>query len=244
MKKYLDKVKDLISLFLSFDVQHVLRAENTSTDALSKLVESLPFDLQKDIYFEVLKKSNFEEPQLVQQISEEPSQTDPLLKYLQQSKLLPNQKEAWNIIHQAPHQMIYDKKFSKHSFSLPLLKCLHPLEVDYVLREVHKKVCENYLRGRSLAYKILQQDYSGLLCSRIRSSLYKIITIAKEIMLSVSTDSTLDSNCYFLAFCLVRKGHLGSIFLGDYPHKFLLIAIDYFIKQVETKPLATSPTLK
>lgn len=41
MKKYLDKVKYLVSLFLSFDVLQVPRIENAMTDALSKLAASL-----------------------------------------------------------------------------------------------------------------------------------------------------------------------------------------------------------
>lgn len=45
MKKYLGKVKNLISSFLGFDVQQVLRAENARIDVLSKLVVSLPSDL-------------------------------------------------------------------------------------------------------------------------------------------------------------------------------------------------------
>lgn len=71
MKKYLGKAKDSISLFLSLDVQPIPGAENAKADVLSKLAASLPFDLWKDIFFEVLKKSNLEEPQAIQQIDEE-----------------------------------------------------------------------------------------------------------------------------------------------------------------------------
>lgn len=56
MKKYLNKIKDLILSFQSFE----------RTNALAKLAASLPSNLWKDTYFKVLKKLSLEEPQLVQ----------------------------------------------------------------------------------------------------------------------------------------------------------------------------------
>ena len=36
-----------------------------------------------------------------------------------------------------------------------------PYEVDYILREVYERICGNHQGGRSLAYKVIQQDYYG-----------------------------------------------------------------------------------
>ena len=47
MKRYLKKIKDLVSSFVSFDVQQVPREENARADALSKLAASLSTDLEK-----------------------------------------------------------------------------------------------------------------------------------------------------------------------------------------------------
>ena len=72
MKRYLQKVRDLTSTFLSFDIQQVPRADNAKTYALSKLAALLPIDLEEGTYFEVLKISSLEEPLAIQQIDEEP----------------------------------------------------------------------------------------------------------------------------------------------------------------------------
>lgn len=64
--------KRLDFTILSFDVQQVSRVENAKVNAISKQAASLPTDLWKKIFFEVLKKSSFEEPQ-VQPIDEETS---------------------------------------------------------------------------------------------------------------------------------------------------------------------------
>lgn len=62
MKKYLQNIKDLILLFLSFVVYDISRVENASIDALSKLVASLPANLRKETFLEVLKKSSLKDP--------------------------------------------------------------------------------------------------------------------------------------------------------------------------------------
>ncbi|XP_073105175.1 uncharacterized protein [Elaeis guineensis] len=97
MKKYLQKIKDLILTFLSFDIQQVLKADNTRVDTLSKLAALLPTDLQKGTYFEVLKASSLEKPLVVPQVDEEPCWIDPLLKYLRLGELPPDRKEARKI---------------------------------------------------------------------------------------------------------------------------------------------------
>lgn len=47
----------------------------------------------------------------------------------------------------------------KRSFTLLLLNRLDPANADYALGKVYEGICENYLGGKSLAYKILRQGY-------------------------------------------------------------------------------------
>ena len=47
----------------------------------------------------------------------------------------------------------------KKSFTFLLLRCLSISEANYVLREIHKGVCGNHLRGRALAQKALRQGF-------------------------------------------------------------------------------------
>lgn len=108
--KYLYKVKGLISHFLSSDVRQVSRATKATVNALLKLATSIPANLQKYTFFKVLKESNLEEPQIVQQINEDPDWIDPLLKYLKQGELSHDQKEARKIRHQASHYVLYEDK--------------------------------------------------------------------------------------------------------------------------------------
>ena len=97
IKKYLQKVKDLISIFLSFDIQQVSRADNVRIDALSKLAVLLPADLKNRTYFEILKASTLKKSLVVQQVDDEPCWIDPLLKYLRLDELPIDRKEAQKI---------------------------------------------------------------------------------------------------------------------------------------------------
>jgi len=44
-------------------------------------------------------------------------------------------------------------------FSDPYLRCLSSEETDYVMREVHEGICENYSKSRSLVHKVVQAGY-------------------------------------------------------------------------------------
>ncbi|GKV44829.1 hypothetical protein SLEP1_g51977 [Rubroshorea leprosula] len=60
---------------------------------------------------------------------------------------------------------VYVEVLDKRSFqrlkvySLPLLHCLTPYEVEFTLREVHEGVCGSHLGARTLAHKVFRQRY-------------------------------------------------------------------------------------
>lgn len=47
-------------------------------------------------------------------------------------------------------------------YTLQLLYCLNADEADYVLKEIHERVCGNHSGVRSLAFKVLKQGYFWL----------------------------------------------------------------------------------
>ena len=42
---------------------------------------------------------------------------------------------------------------------MPFLKCVTPLEVKYIMREIHEGTCGNYTGVQPLAFKALRQGY-------------------------------------------------------------------------------------
>ncbi|XP_072066705.1 uncharacterized protein [Arachis hypogaea] len=47
----------------------------------------------------------------------------------------------------------------KRGLNQPLLKCLHPDQTDYVLREVHEGCCGHHIGGKALARKLVRARY-------------------------------------------------------------------------------------
>ena len=94
IKSYLQKVRQLISTFKSFEIQQVLRAENAQVDALSKLAASLPSELHRITFLEALEKSSLEEPLEVLQTIHEPSWMDSFIQFLREGTLPKDRKKV------------------------------------------------------------------------------------------------------------------------------------------------------
>jgi hypothetical protein len=47
----------------------------------------------------------------------------------------------------------------KRGFTLPLLKCVSPEEGNYILQEIHERVCGNHSRARVLTHKAIRAGF-------------------------------------------------------------------------------------
>ena len=77
MAKYLEKVKELVPTFSSFNIRQISRMENTRADLLSKLATLAPTELPKGVLFEVLKCPSTKELRPVMKVDHETSWIDP-----------------------------------------------------------------------------------------------------------------------------------------------------------------------
>ena len=74
--------------------------------------------------------------------------------------VLPDEKEAARKLKvQAARFVLIKDVLYKNSFSRPYLRCLGNEVADYVMREVHKGICENHSRSRSLVHKLVRVGY-------------------------------------------------------------------------------------
>ena len=60
---------------------------------------------------------------------------------------------------QSSHFVLMGDILYKRGFFRPYLRCLAPIEIDYVMREVYKEVCGNHLGARSLVYNLIRVGY-------------------------------------------------------------------------------------
>ena len=158
MMKYLQKVKDVTTSLKHFEIFHISRIENARTDILSRLAITA-FNSLSRIFVECLEQSSIDKVKEVLQLTIESSWMDPIIQYLTDRTFPVDSSEAKRLRWIASQYVMINGHLYKRSFSLLLLKCLGPTDADYALREVHEGICENYLGGKSLAYKVLRQRY-------------------------------------------------------------------------------------
>nr|XP_017225332.1 PREDICTED: uncharacterized protein LOC108201552 [Daucus carota subsp. sativus] len=223
MTKYLRIVKTQMAQFEECQVEYVPREENTKADALSQFASSDDEVCSGSVYYQVLRTPSIE-AKLVAPIDTGATWMDEIKLYLEKGHLPPNVDEA-------------------RKLQVRALKCLRPDEAREALREVHEGVCGQHLGGRALAHKVTRlgfywpdmlkhaQDYVKR-CDRCQR-FAPIVRQPPEMLTSVNTP---------IPFAMWGMDILGPFPLASAQRKFLLVAIDYFTKWIEAKPLAKITT--
>ena len=85
----------------------------------------------------------------------------PIIKYLRDGVLLEDKNKARLLILKATQYIRYDEKLYKRGFSTPLLKCVDLEERNYILWEIHKRVCGNHAGGSHWPTKLYDRDIFG-----------------------------------------------------------------------------------
>ncbi|XP_072071792.1 uncharacterized protein [Arachis hypogaea] len=155
LQKYLEKVRELTRQFQEITVQHVPRERNTWTDLLSKLASTKPGADNWSLIQGMVK-----EPMVALQLAKlNPSWLDPITNFLEHGKLPDDEKAAKTLRREAAKYATIQGQLFRKGLSQPLLKCLHPDQTDYVLREVHEGCCGHHIGGKALARKLIRAGY-------------------------------------------------------------------------------------
>ena len=85
---------------------------------------------------------------------------DSIVLFLKEVILPEGKFEADKVRRKAPRFWLSeDQKLYKRPFSKPYLLCIHPEAVELLLEELHKGICGNHTRGKSLSHEVLTQGY-------------------------------------------------------------------------------------
>ncbi|XP_057719758.1 uncharacterized protein LOC130934187 [Arachis stenosperma] len=134
LQKYLEKVRELSDHFEEVTVKHVPRERNTRADLLSKLARTKPGVGNRSLIQGMLK-----EPAVTLHLAKaNPSWLDPIVDFLESGRLPDNEKAAKALRKEAAKYTTIQGQLFKKAISQLLLKCLHPEQTDYMLREVHE----------------------------------------------------------------------------------------------------------
>ena len=159
MEKYASLVKQKLSIFIAWKLEHVCRDSNEWADALVVVAASLliketiylPIYYQPGSFILHTKESQVEESS--------PSWMDPIRLYIATGELPNDRSMAHKIQIQSARFSLVDGQLYKRSLGGPYLKCLTLEQGQYVLVKLHEGIYENHSGGRTLAHRAHTQGY-------------------------------------------------------------------------------------
>ena len=157
MKLYLDRVKRRVD-DLQAKIIQIPIGENEQANRLAKaaLVEHM---ITHGNVLSFVQLSPLIDSSKVQEIGSGSNWTSTIASYLKDG-ILPNEKEAPRKLKvRAARFVLIKDVLYKRGFSHPYLRCLGNEEAEYVMREVHKGICENHSGSRSLVHKLVRAGY-------------------------------------------------------------------------------------
>nr|GFA10411.1 reverse transcriptase domain-containing protein [Tanacetum cinerariifolium] len=157
MIRYLEKVKNLANTFKGFSIKQIPRGENKKADTLSKITSTSLAHLSKQVLVEELKEKAIDEKE-IRAIVEEEGHTwmTPVYEYLTEEILPEEKKKARTVRRKAGRYAVINEVLYKKSFLGPWLRCVGPLQENYVLREIHEGSCSMHAGLRSVVAKALR----------------------------------------------------------------------------------------
>ncbi|KAL1346027.1 hypothetical protein AAHE18_08G159100 [Arachis hypogaea] len=236
LQKYLEKVKDLSRKFEEVTIQHVPREKNTRADLLSKLASTKPGEGNRSLIQGKLK-----EPAVTLHLSKlSPSWLDPIIDFLESGKLPDDEKDAKKLRREAARYAIIQGQLFRKGFNHPLLKCLHPDQTDYVLREVHEGCCGHHIGGKALARKLIRAGYYWpSMMADSKEFVKKCVKCQENANFHRAPASELNLLTASRPFSQWGVDLLGPFPVGPGQVKYLIVAIDYYTKWIEAEPLAS-----
>ncbi|GKV43001.1 hypothetical protein SLEP1_g50348 [Rubroshorea leprosula] len=247
--RYASVVNRLKSIFVIFQIDKIPRADNHRADQLSKLASSQDINPQRSTIVKVLDAPSYTdftvECQLLSTDPSTQSWTTPLINYLQSGEIPEDPSASKLIRRRAAHFTLIDNQLYKRAASMPLLRCLTPYEAEYAVREVHEGVCGTHIGGKTLARKLLRHGYYWpTMVEDAQNYVKKCSTCqfnADDIHMPGDTLSPLSSPWPFAQWGVDL---LGLFVKGKGGCTYLVVAVDYFTKWIEAKPLSTTTEKK
>nr|GEX42263.1 reverse transcriptase domain-containing protein [Tanacetum cinerariifolium] len=160
MVKYLEIVKSLVSGFTTFSISQVPRSKNKKADALSKIASISFAHLSKQVLVEVFKNKSIKEKEVETVIEgDRPTWMTPIVDYLKEGTIFEDKKEARKLRLKARQYELMEGILYRRSFLIPWLRCVGPLQVEYVMREIHEGSCSMHAGPRSVVAKAIRLGY-------------------------------------------------------------------------------------
>jgi ribonuclease HI len=242
VEKYLDAVRRLEASFEGFSVKNIPRRENEHADLLAKsAAQGLP--LPSEVFFEIIKAPSIELMEravlTISHVHSEDWRTE-IISFLQGNCL--SDDEAYNKRMEARTRpyVIIEGELYKHGVCSPLLKCLSRNEGHELMKEIHAGLCGAHIGSRPLLGKVFRQGFYWPKAASDATDLVQKCENCQKCARYQKQPSSLTQ----LIQPTWPLQTWGLDLLGPLPPaqgnlKYVVVAVEYFSKWIEAKPLAT-----
>nr|GEV40347.1 reverse transcriptase domain-containing protein [Tanacetum cinerariifolium] len=154
--------------FKAFSIKQIPISENKKADTLSKIASTSFAHLSKQVLVEELKEKSISTMEVLAVVEERDTWMTPIFKYLTDGTLPADAKKARAVKRKSWRFAIVNRTIYKKSFLGPWLRCIRPLQANYVLKEIHEGSCNMHVDSDSperLSWTM--ENSSGTIHSRI-----------------------------------------------------------------------------
>ncbi|GJZ81946.1 reverse transcriptase domain-containing protein [Tanacetum coccineum] len=195
----------------------------------------------KFVLVEELKEKSIHEKEILDIVEEEGNTwMTPIREYLTKEILPEDKKKARAVRRKAVRYAMINGTLYKKSFLGPWLRCVGPLQANYVLREIHEGSCSMHSGPRSVVAKVIQTGYYWPTMHMDARNLIRECNdcqIHRPVPRNPQQNLTpITSPWPFYKWGIDIAGPFPE---GPGKVKFLIVAIDYFTKWIEAKAVAT-----
>jgi ribonuclease HI len=242
LEKYLDIVRRLEASFEGFSVKNIPRGENKHANLLAKsAAQGLP--LPSEVFFETIRAPSVELLEravlTISPVHSEDWRTD-IISFLQGNCL--SDDEVYNKRMEARTRpyVIIEGELYKHGVCSPLLKCLSRTEGIELMKEIHAGLCGSHIGSRPLLGKVFRQ---GFYWPKAASDATDLVQKCENCQ-KCARDQKQPSSLTQLIQPTGPLQRWGLDLLGPLPPaqgnlRYVVVAVEYFSKWIEAKPLAT-----
>jgi len=234
------------SAFDQVRIEHIPRTDNIRVDILSKLASTRLKSRHRSLLQQTLSIPSITNTchnlthNSVDKIA--PSQTHnwttPYIQYLQTGNPLQDVDKIW--LAKAARYTMVGNDLYKRGYGQPLLKCVTVEQAQYIIKELHEGICGYHSSARTMATRILRAGYFWpTIEADCQDYIKKCKPCQKHGNLIHQKQEQLHSILSPWPFAKWGMDILGPFSPGKGQVKFLIIAVDYFTKWIEAKPLTT-----
>ncbi|XP_059460363.1 uncharacterized protein LOC132189630 [Corylus avellana] len=239
MKLYLSKIQGMLKFFKKFCIVKIPREENEKADHLACLGSSTESEVgESEQVIQVQQQPSIAEKVFILTIEVVPAWAKEIVGFLERGILPGERKKAVWLKQKAARFTLVNGAFFKRGFMLPLLKCVSKEEGNYVLREIHERICGSHSGPRILAHKAVR---AGFLWPSMNQDSINIVKtcdscqrFANAIKQPPEELSSVSSPWPFSQWGVDIVGPLPT---GKGGVRFVVVAVDYFTKWAEAETL-------